>query len=103
MAVERVTASPIPIRRAGLDGQRLPFDDDTFDAAQMNQGVTQVLTNAPPSGFGLSGVTDVNCPSGQAVVVGSKFNCSLQVEGRQTQVTIEVLSDSGEYRVNPPN
>lgn len=80
-----------------------PFPNDTFDAAQMNQGVTQVLTNAPPLGFGLSGVSDVNCPSGQAVVVGSKFNCSLQVEGRQTQVTIEVLSDSGEYRVNPPN
>lgn len=26
-------AAPVPVRRAGLDGQRLPFDDGTFDAA----------------------------------------------------------------------
>lgn len=97
MAAVALFVWPKPFKGVG------PFPNDTFDAAQMNQGVTQVLTNAPPAGFGLSGVTDVNCPSGQAVVVGSKFNCSLQVDGRQTQLTIEVLSDSGEYRVNPPN
>lgn len=33
MAAERVAASPVPIIRGGLDGQRLPFDDDTFDSA----------------------------------------------------------------------
>ena len=33
IATDRVEASPVPIERAGLDGQRLPFDDDTFDAA----------------------------------------------------------------------
>ena len=33
IAADRVEASPVPIERAGLDGQRLPFDDDTFDAA----------------------------------------------------------------------
>jgi ubiquinone/menaquinone biosynthesis C-methylase UbiE len=30
---KRVAASAVPIERAGLDGQDLPFDDDTFDAA----------------------------------------------------------------------
>ncbi|WP_161893682.1 class I SAM-dependent methyltransferase [Gordonia spumicola] len=33
LARDRVAASTIPIDRAGLDGQRLPFDDDTFDSA----------------------------------------------------------------------
>lgn len=33
LAAKRVAASPVPIERSGLDGQRLPFDDDTFDAA----------------------------------------------------------------------
>lgn len=32
-AQERVTASDIPIVRGGLDGQRLPFNDDAFDGA----------------------------------------------------------------------
>lgn len=33
MAADRVRASTVPVERAGLDGRRLPFDDDTFDAA----------------------------------------------------------------------
>ncbi len=33
LARERVASSTIPIERAGLDGQRLPFDDDSFDSA----------------------------------------------------------------------
>jgi len=33
LAAKRVTASPVAIERAGLDGQKLPFDDHTFDAA----------------------------------------------------------------------
>ncbi|MEO6472502.1 MAG: methyltransferase domain-containing protein, partial [Aeromicrobium sp.] len=33
LARDRVAASPIPIRQAGLDAQKLPFADDSFDAA----------------------------------------------------------------------
>ncbi|MYR08568.1 methyltransferase domain-containing protein [Gordonia sp. SID5947] len=33
LASDRIASSHVPIERAGLDGQRLPFDDDTFDAA----------------------------------------------------------------------
>ncbi|MEE4024085.1 methyltransferase domain-containing protein [Gordonia sp. PKS22-38] len=33
IAADRVAGSRVPIDRAGLDGQRLPFDDDTFDHA----------------------------------------------------------------------
>lgn len=33
LAGERVRASRVPVRRAGLDGQSLPFEDDRFDSA----------------------------------------------------------------------
>ncbi|MFL6062248.1 MAG: class I SAM-dependent methyltransferase [Marmoricola sp.] len=33
IAAQRVAGSRVPIERAGLDGQSLPFEDDTFDSA----------------------------------------------------------------------
>jgi SAM-dependent methyltransferase len=33
LARKRLAISAIPVERAGLDGQALPFEDDTFDAA----------------------------------------------------------------------
>ena len=33
LATDRTTASPVPVERSGLDGQSLPFEDDSFDAA----------------------------------------------------------------------
>jgi ubiquinone/menaquinone biosynthesis C-methylase UbiE len=33
LAAGRVAASAVPIERAGLDGQKLPFDEDSFDSA----------------------------------------------------------------------
>ncbi|NEW52052.1 methyltransferase domain-containing protein [Nocardia cyriacigeorgica] len=33
LAEKRVAAATVPIERAGLDGQSLPFDDNSFDAA----------------------------------------------------------------------
>ncbi|MBF6134531.1 class I SAM-dependent methyltransferase [Nocardia otitidiscaviarum] len=33
MAAQRVAAAPVPVERSGLDGQRLPFADNTFDSA----------------------------------------------------------------------
>jgi ubiquinone/menaquinone biosynthesis C-methylase UbiE len=33
LAGERLEATDIPVRRSGLDGQALPFGDDSFDAA----------------------------------------------------------------------
>ena len=33
LAADRVEASPVKVERSGLDGQSLPFDDDSFDAA----------------------------------------------------------------------
>ena len=33
LAAERLRASSVPVERLGLDGQSLPFEDDTFDTA----------------------------------------------------------------------
>lgn len=33
LASKRLAASRVPVERAGLDGQKLPFADDTFDCA----------------------------------------------------------------------
>ncbi len=33
LAAKRLAGTSIPIERSGLDGQRLPFDDNTFDTA----------------------------------------------------------------------
>ena len=33
LAADRLGASPVRVERAGLDGQSLPFEDDTFDSA----------------------------------------------------------------------
>jgi SAM-dependent methyltransferase len=33
LAAPRVRAASVPVRRSGLDGQALPFEDDTFDMA----------------------------------------------------------------------
>ena len=33
LAADRVKAATVPVQRAGLDGQSLPFPDDSFDAA----------------------------------------------------------------------
>ena len=74
-----------------------------FDERQVTQGVTNVLTGTPPTGYGLSGVTDVSCPSGQEVKADTSFDCTLKVDGTPKTVTVRVKDSSGLYEVNPPN
>jgi hypothetical protein len=74
-----------------------------FDEKQVAQGVTNVLTGQAPTGYGMSGVSDVTCPSGQPVTAGTSFQCDLKVDGQATKVTVVVKDGSGLYEVNPPN
>ena len=74
-----------------------------FDERQVSQGVTNVLTGAPPAGYGLRGITDVSCPSGQEVKAGTSFQCTLKVGGTPQTVTVVVKDASGLYEVNPPS
>jgi ubiquinone/menaquinone biosynthesis C-methylase UbiE len=60
LAAERVEAATVPVRRAGLDGQSLPFADDSFDAALS----TWTLCTIPDVGAALQEVRRVLKPGG---------------------------------------
>ncbi|MET7712880.1 methyltransferase domain-containing protein [Streptomyces sp. NPDC005407] len=60
LAAERVRASSVPVRRAGLDGQSLPFQDDSFDAALS----TWTLCTIPDADAALREVRRVLKPGG---------------------------------------
>ncbi|MFD7261238.1 class I SAM-dependent methyltransferase [Streptomyces sp. NPDC059874] len=60
LAADRVRASPVPVRRAGLDGQSLPFEDDSFDAALS----TWTLCTIPDPGAALRELRRVLKPGG---------------------------------------
>ncbi|WP_405136582.1 class I SAM-dependent methyltransferase [Nocardia sp. NBC_01388] len=60
MAASRVAASTVPIERAGLDGQSLPFSDNSFDAALS----TWTLCTIPDVAAALSELRRVLTPGG---------------------------------------
>ncbi|MEU9010678.1 class I SAM-dependent methyltransferase [Streptomyces sp. NPDC048479] len=60
LAGERIRAASVPVQRAGLDGQALPFEDDSFDAALS----TWTLCTIPDAGAALREVRRVLKPGG---------------------------------------
>lgn len=60
LAADRVGGARVPVRRAGLDGQSLPFEDDTFDCALS----TWTLCTIPDAGAALREVRRVLKPGG---------------------------------------
>ncbi|MFD3497889.1 class I SAM-dependent methyltransferase [Streptomyces sp. NPDC058678] len=60
LAAERVKAASVPVRRAGLDGQSLPFEDDSFDSALS----TWTLCTIPDADAALREVRRVLKPGG---------------------------------------
>jgi SAM-dependent methyltransferase len=60
LARDRVTAATVPIERAGLDGQALPFPDDTFDCALS----TWTMCTIPDIAAALAEVRRVLVPGG---------------------------------------
>ncbi|MFP5220061.1 MAG: class I SAM-dependent methyltransferase [Actinomycetes bacterium] len=60
-AADRVAASPVPVQRSGLDGERLPFADDSFDAALS----TWTLCTIPDAGAALRELRRVLRPGGR--------------------------------------
>ena len=47
LADERLKASAVPVQRSGLDGQSLPFDDNSFDAALSRGQCARSPTSLP--------------------------------------------------------
>jgi ubiquinone/menaquinone biosynthesis C-methylase UbiE len=60
LAAERLAAATVPVRRSGLDGQSLPFADDSFDAALS----TWTLCTIPDVGAALREIRRVLKPGG---------------------------------------
>jgi ubiquinone/menaquinone biosynthesis C-methylase UbiE len=61
LAGKRLRESSVPVRRAGLDGQSLPFPDDSFDAALS----TWSLCTIPDVGAALGEIRRVLKPGGR--------------------------------------
>ncbi|WP_216898004.1 class I SAM-dependent methyltransferase [Nocardia alni] len=60
LASERVAQAPVPVQRAGLDGQSLPFEDDSFDTALS----TWTMCTIPDAGIALAELRRVLIPGG---------------------------------------
>jgi len=60
LAGARLEATGVPVRRAGLDGQRLPFEDDMFDTALS----TWTLCTIPDAHAALTEIRRVLKPGG---------------------------------------
>lgn len=60
LAARRLTATSVPVQRSGLDGQSLPFADDTYDAALS----TWTLCTIPDAAAALREVRRVLKPGG---------------------------------------
>ena len=60
LARQRLEAASVPVERAGLDGQSLPFADDSFDAALS----TFTLCTIPDGGAALREIRRVLRPGG---------------------------------------
>ncbi|MEU8894227.1 class I SAM-dependent methyltransferase [Nocardia sp. NPDC048505] len=60
LAAKRLDRATVPIERAGLDGQSLPFGDNSFDAALS----TWTLCTIPDAGAALAEVRRVLAPGG---------------------------------------
>jgi ubiquinone/menaquinone biosynthesis C-methylase UbiE len=61
LAGQRVAAAGFPVQRSGLDGQSLPFDDDTHDSALS----TMTLCTIPDANAALREVRRVLKPGGR--------------------------------------
>lgn len=75
----------------------------TFDATKVAAGVTKILTDAPPNGYGATGVSDVTCPPNQLAVAGSTFTCTATVNGSPKSIVITVKDSKGTYEVGVPS
>jgi ubiquinone/menaquinone biosynthesis C-methylase UbiE len=61
LAAKRLAAATVPVQRSGLDGQSLPFADDSFDAAL----VTWTLCTIPEPSMALAELRRVLVPGGR--------------------------------------
>ena len=83
LSAGRRAASRVPVTFAGLDGQRLPFDDDSFDAAL----TTWTLCTIPDPVAALRELRRVLRPGGQVHFVEHGISPDRSVAGWQHRCT----------------
>jgi hypothetical protein len=74
----------------------------TLDRSSVESEVRRTMADPPPQGYGLTRVTAVTCPAGQAVVPGSTFTCTMSVDDVLRSVTVTVVDETGGFTVGPP-
>ncbi len=79
------------------------FVTDKLDVNKVQAGVQQVLTDET-SGYGAKNVQNVKCNNGTnpAMTKGTSFNCDVNIDGTNRQVTVTVQDDNGTYAVGQP-
>lgn len=76
----------------------------TLSQSGLEDGVQRVLTDQDSaSGYGLTDVKDVSCPSGMKAEAGETFTCLVSVAGQNKRVTIKVTDDDGTFEVSAPS
>ncbi|MFD3743488.1 DUF4333 domain-containing protein [Nocardia sp. NPDC058633] len=75
------------------------FSSDELDNVAVQDGVARVLKES----YDIADVSDVSCPSGQAVEVEATFTCDLKVSGEAKKVTVKITKEDGTYEVGRPN
>ena len=90
LAEKRLRAARVPVERSGLDGQRLPFEDDSFDSAlstwtlctipDVDQALSEVRRVLRPGGSCTSSSTGWpptrRCAAGSTASTPSSSGCS---------------------------
>lgn len=71
-----------------------------LNITKVTEGVQHILTD-PNAGYGISGVSGLNCNNGQnpSGDQGTKFSCALTVNGAKHNVEVTVVDDHGTYQV----
>lgn len=70
----------------------------TLDADAAEAGIEEIVSGT----YGATSVSNVDCPSGQAVEKGASFDCSVRVDGIDKKVTLTFTDDTGTYEVSRP-
>lgn len=97
VARSAVTQTPTQATVSGVSGGGV-----TFDSAKVATGIRKVLTDAPPAGYGITGVTDTSCPNDQPVKIGTTFLCHATIDNASKSIRITVEDDAGKYEVGLP-
>ena len=90
------------IAAVGVTGFWKPgfFITRQLNITKVTEGVQHILTD-PGAGYGITGVSGLLCNNGQnpSGDQGTKFSCTLTVNGAKHNVEITVVDDHGTYQV----